>query len=171
MTQENTTPETATTEANAVHHQTKKGADLALAKKAISPDSHKAIHEGRISLEEARELGREGSPFAPAKKAADKNDRSRLCMCQCGRETRGRFATGHDARVKGWIVKAVREGTLDELSEEIQGYAAERDLIRQTQERMAAEERKCQEVAARKAEAQRKREGETAAKKQNADKS
>ncbi len=68
-------------------------------------------------------------------------------------------------------MKAVREGTLDELSEEIQGYAAERDLIRQTQERMAAEERKRQEVAARKAEAQRKREGETAAKKQNADKS
>ncbi len=159
------------TQANAVHGNTKKAADLALAKRAISPDSHKAVHEGRISLEEARELGREGSPFGPAKKTVAKNDRSRSCMCGCGRETRGRFATGHDARVKGWIVKAVREGTLDELSEEIQGYAAERDLIRQTQERMAAEERKRQEVAARKAEAQRKREGETAAKKQNADKS
>ncbi|MDP9477976.1 MAG: hypothetical protein M3R38_20225 [Actinomycetota bacterium] len=142
MTQENTTPETATTEANAVHHQTKKGADLALAKKAISPDSHRAIHEGRISLEEARELGREGSPFGPAPKTADKNDRTRSCMCGCNRETRGRFAAGHDARVKGWIVKAVREGTLDELSEEIQGYAAERDLIRQTRERMAEEDRR-----------------------------
>ncbi len=36
-----------------VHHQTKKGADMALAKKQISPDSHKAVHEGRISLDEA----------------------------------------------------------------------------------------------------------------------
>ncbi len=164
MTEQNATPETTTPEANAVHHQTRKAADTSLAKRAISPDSHKAVLAGDLSLEEARELGREGSPFAPAPKTAD-NDRTRLCMCQCGRETRGRFAMGHDARVKGWIVKAVREGTLGELTEEIQGYAAERDLVRQTQERMAAEERKRQERIAKKAERQRRKEGEAAAKK------
>ena len=138
-----------------VHGNTKKAADTALAKRTISPDSHRAVYEGRISLEEARELGREGSPYGPAKKTVSKNDRSRFCMCGCQRETRGRFATGHDARVKGWIVRAVREGTLDELSEEIQGYAAERDLVRQTRERMEAEDRKRQEKAAKKAEAEK----------------
>jgi hypothetical protein len=48
-----------------VHHKTKKAADLALAKKAISPDSHRAVHEGRITVEEAQSLGRDGSPFGP----------------------------------------------------------------------------------------------------------
>ncbi len=164
MTEQNTQQENTTTEGT-VHGNTKKAADMSLAKKAISPDSHRAVHEGRISLDEARELGREGSPFAPAPKSVSKNDRTRLCMCRCGRETRGRFATGHDARVKGWIVRAVREGTLDELSEEIQEYAAERDLVRQTRERMVEEDRKRREKIEAKAEAQRRKEGEAEAKK------
>ena len=160
MTQEQSaTPETTTTEAT-VHGNTKKAADTALAKRAISPDSHRAVHEGRISLEKARELGREGSPYGPAPKTVSKNDRTRLCMCQCGRETRGRFATGHDARVKGWIVKAVRDGALGELTDEQRAYAEERNLVRQTQERMAAENRKRQEKVAKKAEEQRRKEGE-----------
>jgi hypothetical protein len=125
-----------------VHGNTKKAADMALAKKAISPDSHWAVHEGRIDLEEARSLGREGSPFGPAPKAADKSNRTRLCMCQCGRSTKGRFAVGHDARVKGWIIRAVREGTVDKLTDEQREYGEERDLFRLTRERMAEEERK-----------------------------
>ena len=142
-----------------VDGRTTRAADTALAKRAISPDSHKAVHEGRITLEEARELGREGSPYGPSPKTVSKNDRTRLCMCGCSRETRGRFATGHDARVKGWIVRAVREGTLDELTDEQRAYAEERDLVRQTQERMEAEEHKRQEKAAKKAQKQREKEG------------
>lgn len=163
--QQNTTTEAA------IHPMTRKAADTSLAKRQISPGSHKAILTGELSLEEARDLGREGSPFAPANTTVSKTDRSRLCMCQCGRETKGRFAAGHDARVKGWIVRAVREGTLGELSEEIQEYAAERDLIRQTRERMAEEDRKRQEVATKKAEAQRREEGEAAKVKTDSEKS
>ena len=122
-----------------VHHATVRGARASLAKKEISGESFEAVLAGDLSLEEARELGRNAGPGGPAVRA-DKTDRSRECMCGCGRTTNGRFAMGHDARVKSWIVKAVRTGTLDELSEEIQQYADERDLIRQTQERMAAEE-------------------------------
>ncbi len=162
-----TEQENTTTKANAVHHQTKKAADMALAKRTISPDSHKAIHEGRISLEEARELGREGSPFAPAKKTISKDEKGQSCWCSCGSWTKPnrRWLPGHDQRAKGIIMRAVREGTLDELSDQLREYAAERDLIRQTQERMAAEERKRQERIARKAERQRMKEGEAAAKK------
>ena len=71
--------------ANEVHHKTRKAADLALAKRQISPDSHRAVHEERITLEEARELGREGSPYGPTPKVVSKNDRTRSCMCGCGR--------------------------------------------------------------------------------------
>jgi hypothetical protein len=130
------------TEEAKVHANTKKAADTALAMRQISPDSHRAIHEGRIDLEEARSLGREGSPYGPAPKPISKSDRMRLCMCGCGKSTRGRFAMGHDARVKGWIVRAVREGTVEELTDEQREYGEERDLFRQTRERMAEEDRK-----------------------------
>lgn len=56
-------------------------------KKQILPNSHKAVLEGRMTLAEAKELGRERSPFGPAKKTVSKADRSRLCMCGCERET------------------------------------------------------------------------------------
>jgi hypothetical protein len=82
-----------------VHGNTKKAADLALAKKAISPDSHKAIYEGRIDLEEARSLGREGSPYGPAPKAISKNDRTPTktpCLCGCGEPVARLFKAGHD---------------------------------------------------------------------------
>ena len=169
MTQQNTNPETMTTEATEqnIDGRTKRALDTAIAKKQVSQESYRAVLEGRIDLKAAKDLGRDGSPFGPTPKTVSKNDRTRLCMCQCGRETRGRFATGHDARVKGWIVRAVREGTLDELSEEIQEYAAERNLIRQTRERMAAEEAKRQEKAAKQAAAKK---AEAEAKKADAEK-
>ena len=150
MTQENTQQET--TEANAVHHQTKRGADLALAKKAISPDSHRAVHEGRISLEEARELGREGTPFGPAPKTMSKNEKGQPCWCGCGSWTKPnrRWLPGHDQRAKGIITRAVREGKQDELPDRLREYAAERDLIQQTHQRMAQEDRRRAEKEANK---------------------
>jgi hypothetical protein len=45
-----------------VHGNTKKAADMALVRREISRDSHRAVHEGRISLAQARELGRDRGP-------------------------------------------------------------------------------------------------------------
>ena len=89
----------ARAEAERVHGNTKKAADTALAKRAISRESHRAVHEGRVTLAEAHELGRDGSPYGPAVRA-DKNDRSRLCLCGCQEYTRGgRFVPGHDTKM------------------------------------------------------------------------
>ena len=168
MTQENTQRETTTTEANAVHHTTKKAADTSLAKKAISPDSHRAVHEGRISLEEARELGREGSPFGPAPKTISKNDRSRSCLCLCGNRTNGgRFRPGHDMRMVT-LAKAHVRGEA-EPNEEQMAYLVESGKLERAHQRVAEEEAKRQEAAAKKAEAQRKKEGDAEAKKRNAE--
>ncbi|MDP9487994.1 MAG: hypothetical protein M3Q49_19760, partial [Actinomycetota bacterium] len=62
---------------------TKRGADMSLARKEISPDSHRAVLAGDLSLEEARSLGRNAGPSGPAVRV-DKNDRSRDCLCGCG---------------------------------------------------------------------------------------
>jgi hypothetical protein len=45
-----------------VHHQTERGARIALAKKQISRASYEAVLRGEISLAEARELGRDWGP-------------------------------------------------------------------------------------------------------------
>lgn len=127
------------TEEKKVNGNTKLGADLALKRKTISEESYKAVLAGDISLQEAKDLGRNVGPTGPAVRV-NKDDRTRLCMCGCGKSTRGRFAIGHDARVKGWIIRAVREGTVDKLTDEQREYGEERDLFRLTRERMAAEE-------------------------------
>ena len=83
------------------HRMTRKAADMALAKRAISRESHRAITEGRITLAEARELGRDGSPYAPAVRV-NKDDRTPTetpCLCGCGLMVPRRFAPGHDARM------------------------------------------------------------------------
>jgi hypothetical protein len=146
---------------NEVHGNTKKAADLALAKRAISPDSHKAIHAGELSLEEARELGRNAGPSGPAVRA-DKNDRSRPCIA-CGGTTKGgRFHPGCDMK----MYRIAREALAGEreLTEEQHAYLEESGKMAQVVEKAKAEDRKREEVAARKAEAQREREGEAEAK-------
>lgn len=156
MTQEQNT----TTEANAVHHQTRRAADTALAKRTISPDSHKAVHEGRISLGEARELGREGSPYGPAPKTVSKNDRSRDCLCLCGNRTRGgRFIPGHDQRLVTYAKEYVRGER--ELTEEQTEYVQTSGKLDRAKAQVEKEERRREEVAARKAQKQREKEGET----------
>ena len=146
------------TEANAVHHATKRGADTALAKRAISPDSHRAVHEGRISLDEARELGQEGSPYGPAKKTVSKNDRSRECACGCGESTRGIWKQGHDARLPGLVLRAYI-GEI-ELTDEQHEHAERRDLFAKAEAKVAAQKAKDEAKAAKTAEAQRRKEGE-----------
>ena len=53
-----------------VHHQTERGARIALAKRLISRASYEAVLCGELSLAEAKELGREGAPERPARLAA-----------------------------------------------------------------------------------------------------
>jgi hypothetical protein len=74
MTQENTTPEqnveiemeqAEDESSKPVHHQTKRGADLAIATQEISQESHKAVIAGEITLAEAKELGRNAGPDGP----------------------------------------------------------------------------------------------------------
>ena len=77
-------------------------ADLALAKRSIAPDNHRAVHEGRITEEEPRSLGQEGSPFGPAPKTISKNDRTPTktpCSCGCGEPVPRTFRAGHDVRL------------------------------------------------------------------------
>ncbi len=136
-----------------VNGNTKTAADMALRRKAISQESHAAVLAGELGLQEAKDLGRNAGPsgpVGPAPKAVNKSDRSRDCACGCGlRTSGGKWRPGHDQRAKGMVVRAVREGTLEQLSDELQEYAVERDLIAQTERRVAEEERKRQENAAK----------------------
>ena len=43
--------------------RTKRALDTAIAKRQVSQDSYRAVMEGRITLQEAKDLGRENSPF------------------------------------------------------------------------------------------------------------
>ncbi|MDP9480164.1 MAG: hypothetical protein M3R38_31640 [Actinomycetota bacterium] len=156
--QENTSPETTTTETT-IHPMTRKSTDTSLVKRQISPDSHRAILTGELSLEEARSLGREGSPFGPTPKTVAKNDRSRLCLCGCqGASKTGRFVAGHDQRMVTYAKEYVRGER--ELTEEQLEYVESSGKLERAKRKVSEEERQRQERIAKKAEAQRRKEGE-----------
>lgn len=148
--------------------RTKRALDIAISKKQISQASYKAVVEGRIDLTKAKELGREGSPdtsVGPAVRV-NKNDRSRLCMCQCGRETKGgRFIPGHDQRLVTYAKEYVRGER--ELTDEQMEYVESSGKLERAKARVAEDEAKRQAKIAAKAEAQRAKEGEAEAKKRN----
>ncbi len=167
-----------------IHHQTKKGADLAIARKEISQESHAAVHAGTLTLAEARELGREGRPdvldggeehgYESAPKPGSrlsKDDTTQECWCSCGERTNPgrRFKPGHDARAKGIIKRAVRAGEIESLTENQRAYADERNLIEETEQQMEAEEQRKAEKAQARSEKQREREGEAEQSKQQSD--
>ena len=159
MTEQENTQQENTTEST-VHHQTKRGADMSLARKEISPDSHRAVHEGRISLEEARELGREGSPYGPAKKTVAKNDRTPTptpCLCGCGDLVPRSFKAGHDMVMFRVAREHLTEGR--ELTKEQAGYLETSGKMARVKTRLAEEEAKLQEKIEAKAQKQREREG------------
>ena len=130
------------TEEAKVHHATKKAADIAIAKKQISPASHRAVLAGQISLQDARELGRDRGP-ADALQASDGPGRAserpregrppRPCLCSCGGITKGgRFLPGHDARLHGELKRNLEKDPLlrnERFTEEQRAYAVERGLI------------------------------------------
>ena len=125
-----------------VHHATRKAADISLAKKQISPGSHKAIYEGRISLGAARELGRDQGPDdiseasdGPrwASEGPRKGRTPRSCLCSCSGTTRGgRFLPGHDARLHSELKRNLEKDPLlrnERFSPEQRAYAVERGLV------------------------------------------
>lgn len=133
-----------------VHHQTRKAADISLAKRQISPASHRAVLAGEISLQDARELGRDGGP-ADTSEASGGRGRGqeaagtpqeqptgapqgtpRSCLCGCGHTTRGgRFKPGHDARLHGELKRNLEKDPLlrnERFNDEQSAYARERGL-------------------------------------------
>ncbi|PLS87389.1 MAG: hypothetical protein CYG60_02075 [Actinobacteria bacterium] len=170
MQERNANPETTTPEAT-IHPMTRKAANTSLAKRAISPDSHKAVLAGALSLEEARSLGRNAGPAGPAVRV-NKNDRTPTktpCLCGCGELVRRNFKAGHDQRMVT-LAKAYVRGEAD-LTDEQMEYVEISGKLDRARTQVQKEERKRQEVAARKAEAQRRKEGrEAEAKRRNAEK-
>lgn len=161
MTEQNTQQETTTTEAT-IHPMTRKAADTSLAKRAISPDSHRAVLSLDLSLEEARFLGRNAGPSGPAVRL-NKNDRSRPCLCQCGGTSKtGRFGPGHDVRLVTFAKEYVRGER--ELTEEQMEYVQTSGKLDRARAQVEKEDRKRRKreakAAAKKTQAQRKREGE-----------
>ena len=135
-----------------VHHATRKGADMSLARREISQDSYRAIHEGRITLAEARELGRQGSPYGPAPKLVNKDDRTPTatpCLCGCGVMVARRFAPGHDAK----MLRVAREHILNgrELTHDQSEYLETSGKMGRVRAKLAEEERERHERAAKKA--------------------
>lgn len=140
---------------NGVHHATVRGARASLAKKEISSESFEAFLAGDLSLDEARELGRNAGPGGPAVRV-DKTDRSRECMCGCGRDTRGRFAMGHDQVLLKHAYEYLK-GERELTGEQLTYVRDETDKLERAKARVEREEAKAKEQRRReKAERQKK---------------
>ena len=127
------------TDEKAVHHQTKRAADLALAKRLISRDSHNPILRGELSLPEANSLGRDRRPdtsedqSGPGEttKRSRRGRQPRPCICCGGLTKGGRFHPGCDQRLYGRIQRQLRVDPLlrsNQFTDEQRRYAVERRL-------------------------------------------
>jgi hypothetical protein len=84
-----------------------------------------------------------------------KDVRSRACMCACGTRTKGgRFAPGHDVRMVSYAKEYLRGER--ELTDEQMAYVRDSGKLERARARLAEEERRRREQAARKAERQAK---------------
>jgi hypothetical protein len=79
-----------------VHHQTERGARIALAKKEISRASYEAVLRGEISLAQAKELGREGGPDAPTSRGGSRAATERLARVSAEHSREERPQEGTD---------------------------------------------------------------------------
>ena len=109
-----------------VHHQTERGARIALAKKQISRASYEAILAGTLTLAQAKELGRKGGPEAPTtrggpgavtegpERAATERppEGAGACLCGCGDLVKNRFRPGHDMRLYGELKRNLEKDPL-----------------------------------------------------------
>ena len=128
-----------------VHHQTERGARIALAKKQISQESYEAVVAGMLTLAEAKELGREG-PQGAARVAAVQDEARRrprstraggmqggaYCLCGCREPVKNRFRPGHDARLYGELKRNLKRDPLlrnERFTDGQREYARQRGLI------------------------------------------
>lgn len=121
-----------------VHHQTVRGARLAIARKEIGQESYRAVLAGTLSLADAKRLGREGGPTptgaseGPREGTEIPERQPSPCVCECGqhpKSPRSRFVQSHDAAAKSAVLKAVRANEVSELPPALRAYGAERGLI------------------------------------------
>jgi hypothetical protein len=132
-----------------VHGNTRKAAEMALARRQISRHSHRAVHEGRIRLAHARELGRDRGPHdagqassgheegrkAPREGSQERSRSGAYCLCGCEEPVRGkksRFRPGHDSRLYGELKRNLEKDPLlrnERFTDEQKAYARERGLI------------------------------------------
>ncbi len=144
----------------AIHHRTKRGADLAIAKQQISQESHAAVLAGRITLAEAKELGRSAGPDGPVgqvtKKASKTTREPTLtpCLCGiCGEMAAKTFRPGHDMRMVS-LAKAYVRGEATPNDEQMQ-YIESSGKLDRARAQVAKDEAKRAEREAKKAEAQK----------------
>jgi hypothetical protein len=139
--------------------RTRRALDMAIARKQVSQESYRAVLAGEITLQQAKELGRDRGPdgaiqghsgpgtgteisrSASAEDRTDtppqpvsrisKDDTTQRCWCGCREFTspNRRWKPGHDQRAKGIIRRAVKEGKSGELSDRLREYGAERGLL------------------------------------------
>lgn len=147
----------------AIHHATKRGADMSLARREISQESHAAVLAGRISLAEARELGRNAGPDGPVgqstKKATKKVKEPRPCLaCDEPKSSSSLFHPGCDMKMYR-IAREALDGER-ELTYAQREYLESSGKMAQVIAKREKDEAKRQAKIAAKAEVQRKREGE-----------
>lgn len=154
------TPEAiAGTEPKAVHHQTKRGADMSLAKCEISRESHAAVLRGELSLQEARDLGRSAGPSGPVQagnggsgkpRKPKRAKEPRPCLA-CSEPTSGsRFHQGCDMKMFRVAREHLTEGR--ELTEAQMEYLESSGKMQRVKDKLADEEQKRQEKAKQKTE-------------------
>jgi hypothetical protein len=129
-----------------VHHQTRKAADMALAKRLISRASYEAILAGALSLDRAKELGRDRGPHdtgqasdgpgtateTPREGRERPQEGASACICGCGELVKSRFRPGHDMRLYGELKRNLEKDPLlrnQRFNEEQREYARQRGLI------------------------------------------
>jgi len=119
--------------------RTKRAADIALAKRLISPASFRAlVEEGTITLQQAKELGRDRGPNdtgqsgrEDATETPGEGRTPRPCVSCSGMTKGGRFHPGCDQVLYGHIKRQLRSDPLlrsDKFTNEQRRYAVERGL-------------------------------------------
>lgn len=121
--------------------RTKRALDMAIAKRQISQAGYRAAIEGKITLQEAKELGRDRGPDdisdaddgpGRASSGPRKGRTPRPCIACAGLTKGGRFHPGCDQTLYGRIKRQLRSDPLlrsDKFTDEQRQYAVERGLV------------------------------------------
>ncbi len=121
--------------------RTKRALDAAIARKQVSQESYRAVLAGEITLQRAKELGRDRGPAdtpegssgrGRASSGLREGRRPRPCIACGGMTKGGRFLPGHDARLHGELKRNLEKDPLlrnERFSDAQKAYAKERGLL------------------------------------------